>query len=680
MEHPDLTSQEVSMEHDDIPSGEASMGHPNFPLVPPSSSPPRSNSPFSPDPPRARRTDACQSSEDSEHRPFEVSNVKYRVGAPPLRPLPLTTMYQRPLANVQPPFEDALAIQQDLIDAAHEILQRRGILRPWAGLESVDRLLRPVPSTDMIDSNWDDEPSDDRVSVVTRVVPEYPEVSEPTLLIIASWDSGSAQLWETAVMEIKAAVNKRMLSTNRPEFDMTVEMLAPELVAAKYVGVVTGEPLLEAAWPTLGQRILHEIEALHGSNHPLSNLSLLRLGYNRDPALNPITVYIAMDYTSKESCWPPIIAAIETYLHEAGWGHLLVHMEHNEIHQSAFELNIPDVPSINSPGDRTRYIIKEEYKQRVDLGADIGASNYLRRHDDDKVCNPLLGTLGCYVEVETMTSTPGWMTMALTCHHVVRPCSDGFVVKMSSKPPYSSIIGNPLPNSTLEKFDASGRFPNSSDADNGMEHPTHVKHNETVTHLRRKVAQGFPWAQSELDQKLAFFDEGRQMLGHVWASSGYSRRTPDGGRLDWALIQVSPDRQGTNALPRAEEWESKYVELPESSPRNFPNPRTFRKMLKPQGDITLKMTSADNSIRVFKVGAISGVTCGTFCRIKSNAKTREDKYMFAHGGGRGTEKASFVGMKPHQSEQPLTYVTPIEDVFEDIKKFSRGKILNIRVA
>lgn len=31
-------------------------------------------------------------------------------------------------------------------------------------------------------------------------------------------------------------------------------------------------------------------------------------------------------------------------------------------------------------------------------------------------------------------------------------------------------------------------------------------------------------------------------------------------------------------------------------------------------------------------------------------------------------------MVSHQSQQPLTYVTPIEDVFEDIKGSSRGNI------
>lgn len=189
-----------------------------------------------------------------------------------------------------------------------------------------------------------------------------------------------------------------------------------------------------------------------------------------------------------------------------------------------------------------------------------------------------------------------------------RSCSDGFVLNMSSEPPYSSITGIPLPNSTLEKFDASGRFPNNSDADNGMEHPTRVKHNETVAHLKRKAAQGFPWAQPELDQKLGFFDEGHQMLAHVWASSGYPRRTHNAGRLDWALIQINPDRQGTNPLSPAEEWESKFVDLPESLPQNFPNPRTFTRMLGPQGDITLKMTSAHSSSRVFKVGMGVGLT------------------------------------------------------------------------
>jgi hypothetical protein len=39
----------------------------------------------------------------------------------------------------------------------------------------------------------------------------------------------------------------------------------------------------------------------------------------------------------------------------------------------------------------------------------------------------------------------------------------------------------------------------------------------------------------------------------------------------------------------------------------------------------------------------------------------------------------FRGRQPTQTEQGYTFVTPIEDVFQDIKDKSKGKILDIRV-
>ena len=320
------------------------------------------------------------------------------------------------------------------------------------------------------------------------------------------------------------------------------------------------------------------------------------------------------------------------------------------------------------------------------------------------------------MDVKTAASTPGWETMGLSCRHVVRLCSGGFAVNRRPEWPLSSAPGRPLSDSALEGFDAS----DGSGADNGVEHPSRMRHNATVARLRRKVTQGFPWAQPELDRKLAFFDGDHQVLGRVWASSGYSRHAPKGNQLDWALVQVRPDRRGANVLPAAEAWASKYVELPESSPPNFPNPRTLGATLRPRGGTSLKTASAGRPVRVFGVGAASGVICGTFSHVKSAIKIGGDGYRSDRGpAGERRGHASWeyfyvearidygrhwpstqgdcgavvfdqhgaaLGLVfggqivPRQSRQPLAYVTPIEDVFEDIKSSSQGKILDIRVA
>jgi hypothetical protein len=49
------------------------------------------------------------------------------------------------------------------------------------------------------------------------------------------------------------------------------------------------------------------------------------------------TVYVALDYESPEVSWPPVLAKLQEYVDGYGFG-LHVHLEHNVIRHSAFEL------------------------------------------------------------------------------------------------------------------------------------------------------------------------------------------------------------------------------------------------------------------------------------------------------------------------------------------------------
>ncbi|KAI9899452.1 hypothetical protein N3K66_005913 [Trichothecium roseum] len=286
-------------------------------------------SPTSPQPSRIRRTTASAYFEDNNDRHVGISNVKYRVGAPPLRPLPLDTWPGEPFTKVEPPFSNPRVVEDDLVAIAHEILARRGILCRWEGEESMGELLQQDPDIYLIDPGFDDDPDDYRVRVVTRVVREHHDVGETTLFIIAPWEDGSSEAWEAAVVEIRRAVDSYMRVAGRPEFEMTVEMIAPELLADKHIGVITEKPL-KAAWPKLGRDVFDLLESFPATRSRMTNMSLLRLGYERDVTLNPITVYISVDYDCDESAWASVVAAIERYLRESGWPEINVHMEHNE--------------------------------------------------------------------------------------------------------------------------------------------------------------------------------------------------------------------------------------------------------------------------------------------------------------------------------------------------------------
>lgn len=677
----------------------------------------------SPQPSRIRRTTASAYFEDNNDRRVGISNVKYRVGAPPLRPLPLETYPEEPFAKVEPPFSNPRVVVDDLVAIAHEILAWRGILDPWEGEEeSMSRLLKPTPNPDLFDTDYeydpDDDPDDYRVRVVTRKVHEHRDVGETTLFIIAPWEDGSSEAWEAAVVEIRRAVDSYMRVAGRPEFEMPVEMIAAELLANKRIDVITEQPLLNAAWPKLGRDVFDLLESFPATRSRMTNMSLLRLGYERDFAPGPVTVYISVDYDSDESAWAPVVAAIERYLRESGWPEINVHMEHNEALQPRF---VPKPARL--PADFPRKPLRplssyhhvpplREHKRRVGLGAGISASAYLHRTgDNEKKCyHSPEGTLGCYVQVKTATA-PEWKTVVLTSYRAVRPCFEGFVLEQSPVSPRTVVAAPPTPNSALELLDRDGRAPNDAAEDgNVMESPSRLRHDEDIRDLEGLVASiGYTPSQIELTAKQKFFDAGHQVLGKVWSSSGYARRTSGGSRLDWALVEVSPDRVAPNALPSFQDWGCIEGSRP-------PKPYTMSATLKPPGeDTSLKRTPDAACTKVYRVGADARASDGFHAGFQSAVRFRDDVYMFAGrsaeegpdrhmtwehayvqcgGAGAGAnmgdtgavvfdKEGAVVGLQvashyPQRVTRALTYVTPIEDVLEDIKRLSDGNVTDIR--
>lgn len=212
----------------------------------------------------------------------------------------------------------------------------------------------------------------------------------------------------------------------------------------------------------------------------------------------------------------------------------------------------------------------------------------------------------------------------------------------------------------------------------------------------------------EWDAKIAFFDSGRHHLGSPWVGSGFDRRTagPTRSRLNWALIRVEESRRGSNVLPDTRQWikEAPYdfeeTPLPLECARGVP--------MKPPQDALKTLTGGET---LYKVGATTGLTIGRFSKYKDGVKLDHDKHIssgpsceaaligcperlaggpvFADRGDSGAAVWDgsgrlvglvFTGHAPRQAgKQALAYVTPIEDVFEDIIAFSKGQITGIRV-
>jgi hypothetical protein len=149
---------------------------------------------------------------------------------------------------------------------------------------------------------------------------------------------------------------------------------------------------------------------------------------------------------------------------------------------------------------------------------------------------------------------------------------------------------------------------------------------------------------------------------------------------------------------------------------------TNMKYLKPQGRSLYECIEGDKVVHeeivVFKNGASTTCTQGNLSKLKTDCVISEEKYMsegdhvprrsesslksrefvvvshvrrVGRFGDRGDSGAVvwdkegrvigmlFTGQQPHGTEDGYSLVTPIEDIFEDIKDMLGGNIIDIRI-
>lgn len=635
---------------------------------------------------RSRRRNA-DSSEDSERGEFGISNRMFCVVAPPSPPLPLESDYHDEVARAI-----VKAFGREIDTKAGEVFVHYGI-------------------------SWDDEdePLMFGTNIISRSVPGQPWTAQPTLFIVAPWTRDSPQQWQKVVATLKRFVDSL---TNNPDWkhvSIAVEMVGAEMVMQKYSAPVVGNHKLEQEWPAISDMVLSILESFSQTRSHTTSISLFHLGYKESAHLNPVTVYISVDYDCSEDAWPPVLGRIQQELDKAAYG-LVAHIEYNEIEYWAFPLLPPTNNELSGARDQLEQLTTP-YDNAAHLGANVGTSLYLTR-DDGKVCCPGYGTLECYVEI-LRAGNAGWETFALTNYHVIRPAFPGFMLKAFTEETRTSqgrssgtnpeaatqsIQGTPEHESDLWRCDVRGFGPSTTRP--SMESPSRYRHNCHVSesHSMRNDLSGaddfnncLSEIEATLEQKLQFFDQNRHHLGRVWAGSGLAARTPDGPegtrRLDWALIDVVENRRGTNQIPDVVAW------LRITRSNLVPHSRTLRSATNTLGQLT-------SGKPVYKVGSASGATVGYFNRYKSVAFIKHDRHLprketrecmvmgkqgaiFAKPGDSGsvvfTELGEavglvFTGVIPQQSSDSHTLVTPLEDVFDHIKKISGGKIREVRVA
>nr|CEG05715.1 unnamed protein product [Fusarium clavum] len=76
-------------------------------------------------------------------------------------------------------------------------------------------------------------------------------------------------------------------------------------------------------------------------------------------------------------------------------------------------------------------------------------------------------------------------------------------------------------------------------------------------------------AKDEMARKYAFFDQGKDVLGRLFAASGYAHKFRDNMRFDSVLIEADETRQGPNILPSGQVEAQHYQDGVAHPPRHL---------------------------------------------------------------------------------------------------------------
>lgn len=623
------------------------------------------------------------SSEESNPSLQPVHNGFYRCSVGELQPLPLENS---PLPKEWFPDGRLYLIKGEVF----KVLQRHGVLKP----ASFDDL---SGDGEVLDGAWfsgsEDEAEDDYITIVNRHPPGDPASARQTILIESDWDHHtSSTKWPSTLIQVQIALN----SLEGPVPTLDIELISTLLTRDCFVYPILGDEVLRNHW---NNSMVHEIsnilEQSPVTRGLVNAIILSRFGSLCHPTKNEITVFIAVETACKETEWMVVIQKIEDYLKMTPRV-IGVWFEHNRWDCSAFRLvppsTLPGPLEPRQPGDEI------PYRQRVNLGADISASTYTRV-PDGRTFSSTVGTLGCYVQVKYQNEV---LILGLTNYHVIRPCLEGYEIEIGKggRPQAKAVVRE---GTALNIADRQGLNVQTE----GMlriEHPSRHKHNRVMAHLRvfiekAKLSGKDPencalWEREKKD-KQNFFDNEDHLFGRIWAASGFTRQSHTNKRLDWALIQVNQDRQGTNVLPDNATWKNAGYDgiQPGQDGRNR------LRDAQPAASIS-KM---EENTSVWKMGATTGPTCGRYTGYHQFASLREARYVdagpdtyefcfeppegrmvpgLAASGDSGavvynTDGVAvglvFTGLNPNKAKKGqslYTLVTPIEEVFEDIKQMT----------
>ncbi|KJZ77855.1 hypothetical protein HIM_02492 [Hirsutella minnesotensis 3608] len=636
-----------------------------------------------PSPPASRarmRRMAASSSDESERGSFGISIVKFRAAAPPARPLPLQDVADDTSRALNVAFARTMIFPEVMNVCRRYNIDMMDVTEPVPELLGAHLTNRCVPGA---------------LATATTC---------PTLVVTAPWTDDAYETWPKVVSDLKKFVDSLTNNATWRHVNIAVEMIATELRRPKYSTPVARNPALKAAWPGIRDTTYRILQASWQMESHVNVIGLFHLGLNKTAHLNPITVYIAVDYECSENLFEHVRQIIQRELDKSGHG-LRAHIEHNEPVDFGFEPLPPHTNKYEDHDPRIQQeVVETPYDIKVGIGANFGASHYNTR-DDGAKRSPMGGTMGCYLELQWQGETT-WTKFGLTNYSVLRPGIDGF--GLDAVPSQTeNAMRQPKIDSTLWEYDCNGFGPKNDVVE--LEAPSRRLHNwhcDLAPKWIQRLVHAGPANQQRArtirrchEGKIAFFDQNKHPLGKAFAGSGFRARTPMGQRrLDWALIKVLPGRQGKNVIPPTEAWvNSLRVHIKPPKAAGTP-------LRQPPADVINKIESGQV---LFKVGARTNKTSGCFNDFEMCMGMKHDNHMprvpsleysvvgynnapFAMPGDSGsvvfTKSGEVVGLvfgglhiQNTAPSSSYTYVTPISDVFDHIKSFVGG-VEEVRIA
>lgn len=236
------------------------------------------------------------------------------------------------------------------------------------------------------------------IELVHRAIPNEPKSEDDlTLLIEASWESDAdAQPWLNAA----SAIKELLVASSSATRNVKVELWSWQLRALRTIDVVEISHPLVAIWKEdIKPRILSILDSTETLRNGWTSVDVLRMGYFIDHDFggtqtpSPVTVSITVEYGLIRKDWIKAQDQIRAVLDIKGLQEVEIEFERGD---GVFGLTF-DLPAIGDSEDFSDHT-KEDYPERVSMGADFGPEKYFPGSNGEVAAGPK-ATIGGYIEI-----------------------------------------------------------------------------------------------------------------------------------------------------------------------------------------------------------------------------------------------------------------------------------------